>query len=107
MKRLVREKETIEKMIKIYCDDHHAKKKKNYLCDDCYELYQYARRKIDRCHYGSHKPACRHCPVHCYQSMFRDDIRKVMKHSGRKMLFRYPFLTIMHLIDSMRYRQKP
>jgi len=102
MKRLLREKDTIEKMIRIYCDDHHVKK--NNFCDDCFELNQYARRRIEKCQYGKDKPACKNCKTHCYQNIFKEKIRGVMKHSGPKMLFRYPLLTIQHFIDSIKYK---
>jgi hypothetical protein len=101
MKRLLREKATIEKMIRIYCDDHHTKK--HVFCDDCFELNQYARRRIEKCKYGKKKPACKNCKTHCFQQNYREKIREVMIHSGRWMILRYPILTIQHFFDSRRY----
>ena len=97
VKRIKREKDTLSTMIHLYCQDHHKKKK---LCEDCYELNQYALMRVDKCKFGKEKPVCKDCKVHCYQHFQRDKIREVMRHSGPKMTFRYPYLAVMHFVDS-------
>ena len=41
MSRIKREKETIDLMIKIYCNKNH-KSKEDELCSECKELLEYA-----------------------------------------------------------------
>jgi aldehyde:ferredoxin oxidoreductase len=35
-------------------------------------LFAYAQKRLDKCVFGE-KPACKQCPVHCYQSETRRD----------------------------------
>ena len=98
-RKIEREKETIVKMIEIYCFDNHQKKK---LCADCYELSKYANTRIEKCQFGEFKPICRDCPVHCYQTSFRDKIREVMRYSGPRLIYKYPLLAFLHSIDQMK-----
>src|SRR4051794_15923006 len=56
------------------------------LCPECAKLLAHAF--VKRSHCPMHpKPACKHCPSHCYHPVYREKIREVMKFSGRKMLF--------------------
>lgn len=86
-------------MIEIYCIDHH---RKETLCEDCFELSKYAQRRIDKCQFGNDKPICRKCNIYCYQDFYKEKIKTVMQHSGKKMLFRHPLLTLQHFIDHWR-----
>jgi len=101
-KRLERERKTVHKMILIYCEGVHESLK-GELCPDCQSLYDYASKRIGRCPFGWRKPTCARCPVHCYKPDQREKIRKVMRYAGPRMLFRHPYLTIMHGIDSLRH----
>lgn len=95
--RIYREKVTIHKMIQLYCSDNH--KSNGFLCEHCKNLLAYAFSRLDNCPYGIEKPACNKCPIHCYRKNEREEIKKVMRYSGPKMLFHHPLLAIMHLID--------
>jgi hypothetical protein len=97
--RIQREKLTIRKMISLYqrrCpdaqhdDEHYA------------NLYAYAVKRLDRCVFGTEKPACKQCPVHCYQPAKREEMKQIMRWSGPRMLWRHPILTVCHLIDDKR-----
>jgi len=90
------ENKTIAVMIRIYCRDMHYTKQG--LCKDCEDLQNYAFKRIDHCPFKAHKPACNKCKVHCYSPEKRDRIKKVMRHSGKKMLLRHPYLSIVHLL---------
>ncbi len=90
-----REKRTIRAMIRIYCRDTHGGKT---LCAECTELLEYAFRRIDKCPYGLKKPACNDCTIHCYSPKMREEVKKVMRHAGPKMIFRHPVLAIAHLM---------
>ena len=34
------------------------------------------------------KPACKHCPVHCYRPGHREKVREIMRFSGRHLIRR-------------------
>jgi hypothetical protein len=94
--RLDRERETVKKMVSIYCRLNH---KSSSLCNECQELMYYADARLANCPYESDKPACNQCPIHCYRQIEREKIKVVMRFSGPKMIFRHPYLAVMHLID--------
>ena len=89
------EKKTLSAMIKEYCKLVHGRKT---LCPDCSRLEEYSMKRINNCTYGSGKPVCKECPVHCYSPFMREQIRQVMRISGPRMLLRHPILTVAHLI---------
>lgn len=99
-KRLNRERDTVSKMIALYCRDHHQSQR-GMLCQDCLSLEDYAHLRIERCPFGVNKPTCAKCPVHCYQSDRREQIRQVMRYAGPRMLLHHPLLAILHLIDGL------
>ncbi|KML67583.1 hypothetical protein A0G02_00665 [Pectobacterium peruviense] len=66
------------------------------------DLFSYAIKRLERCHFGEDKPACKHCPIHCYQPAKREAIKAIMRWSGPRMLLRHPILAIRHLIDDHR-----
>lgn len=98
--RLARENKTIETMIRMHCrSQHHAGEG---LCQDCYDLLDYARERLSRCPYQEGKPRCARCPTHCYKPAIRDKIRAVMRYAGPRMIYRHPFLAFYHLVDGLR-----
>jgi len=100
-KRLKRERDTVNKMIALYCKSNHSPHSVQ-LCQDCQDLETYAHQRIKRCPYGTEKPTCAKCPVHCYKSDRRETIRQVMRFSGPRVLFHHPILAILHLLDGCR-----
>jgi hypothetical protein len=100
-KRLEREKETLLKMVALYCHHHHTSAG-DHLCADCQELADYAILRIEHCPFHANKPTCANCPVHCYRPEMRQHIRQVMRFSGPRMLMHHPWLTLLHLIDGLR-----
>ena len=103
-RRISREKSTIKVMIKMYCQKHHATS--NELCDDCLHLQNYAFERIKKCKFLPDKPACNECPVHCYNPVMREKIKIVMRFAGPRMIFRHPYLAIMHLLDKRSKRDQ-
>lgn len=97
--RLRRERRTVEAMVRLYCRAHHGG---TPLCTDCSGLLTYAGHRLDRCPYGAEKPTCVNCPIHCYRPEPRERMREVMRWAGPRMLWRHPFLAVMHLIDGRR-----
>lgn len=97
--RIGREKLTIRRMIALY-----ARRCPQALQDE--EHYQalnaYADKRLDKCVFGEEKPACKQCPVHCYQPAKREEMKQIMRWAGPRMLWRHPILTILHLLDDRR-----
>ena len=94
--RIKREKTTVRTMIRMYCAGLH---KTTSLCADCEQLHAYAMQRIDKCPFDECKPTCAKCHVHCYKPARREQIRQVMRYSGRRMLLSHPWLTLRHYID--------
>ena len=99
-KRMEREKKTIEAMLRIYCGRQHGRGEQ--LCEDCGELLEYARARLDKCPFGEGKGPCAKCEVHCYKPAMRKRVREVMRYSGPRMMKRHPVLAVRHLLDGRR-----
>ena len=98
--RLARERRTVQTMIAMYCRDHHGAP--GQICAECLALREYAMARLDRCVYGLGKPACKHCPVHCYRKSMRESMRAVMRYAGPRMVWEHPLMAIRHALDSRR-----
>lgn len=98
-KRILREKLTIGKMIALWqrSSPDASESPAHYQA-----LQAYANKRLDKCVFGEEKPACKQCPVHCYQSAKREEMKQIMRWAGPRMLLRHPILTIRHLIDDRR-----
>ncbi len=55
------------------------------LCAECRKLLQHAFVKRMACPLDP-KPACKHCPTHCYVPAYRARIREVMRFAGRRLV---------------------
>jgi hypothetical protein len=98
--RLSREWNTMETMIRLHCRDKHSPVAS--LCEECHALLDYAAVRLERCRFGSEKPTCAKCPVHCYQRSRRDQIKAVMRYAGPRMLWQHPLLGLRHWFDGFR-----
>lgn len=96
MKRspIEREKNTVVRMISIYC---RKKEKKRQLCPQCAELMEYALQCLDRCPFGDAKTSCKNCSVHCYRPVEREKMRLVMRYVGPRMIYLAPADFFRHL----------
>jgi hypothetical protein len=108
-RRLRREARTVELMIGMYCRDNHAHtvlssdgRSQAALCPDCAALLDYSLRHVRECRFGSSKPTCARCAVHCFRSEMRERIKAAMRYSGPRMTCRHPYLAIRHLMDRRR-----
>jgi hypothetical protein len=99
--RIVREKKTIEEMIKLYCHHYHGTKG-DELCPDCRSLLDYVYLRVDKCVFKEDKPTCKNCTIHCYSKPRKAEIKEVMRYSGPRMMFHAPGLALMHLIDGWK-----
>ena len=102
--RMTRERETVDRMIGLYCRKRHHSVN-NTLCDSCLELRKYAMKRLGRCPFQEGKTSCGNCPVHCYTGEMKEKIKDVMRVAGPMMPWRHPCLAFMHFIDG--FRKKP
>lgn len=101
--RMEREKETVERMIDLYCRDVH--KTSGGLCTSCAQLKEYSLTRLLHCPFAPDKPTCAKCPVHCYKPEMREKVRQVMRYSGPRMIFKHPILSILHMLDGLTARK--
>ena len=98
-----REKETVSRMIAVYCRKKHGGK---ILCPDCAALKVYALQRSDRCPFMETKTFCSNCKVHCYKPDMREQIRAVMRFSGPRMLLVHPVMAVRHVIESKKEQKR-
>ncbi len=112
-KNIDRELRTLARFIQLYCDDLHGEAVRSpvqlrthdvariagrevNLCPSCQKLLAHAFTKRAHCPMDP-KPMCKHCPNHCYAPAYRQQIREVMKHSGRKLVMSGRIDYLLHL----------
>lgn len=95
-RRIEKEKEIIEVMIRLYC---RRKLHVEELPQQYAELLAYARRRLDSCRFGDDKTACRRCPVHCYVKEKREMMRQIMRWCGPRMILYHPIITLKHYLQ--------
>ena len=97
---------TMQKMVGIYCADHHGGSD-GALCDECAVFLDYAEVRLEKCPYGEAKPTCSNCPIHCYKPAQRDQVKRIMRYAGPRMLLKHPWLAITHKLDGLRKARHP
>ena len=102
-----REKEqaTVELMIRLYCKGNHPKEsfeKNDGLCKECQDLLEYSKSRSEKCPFMENKTFCNNCKVHCYSPEKREQIKKVMRYSGPRMIFHHPIMAIQHVYYSKK-----
>lgn len=96
-----REQKMLAEMIKAYCMGNHSPAK-GTLCTECSELLAYAAARTQRCPFMENKTFCSNCPVQCYESTRREQIKQVMRYAGPRMLFSHPVMVFRHLIEKRK-----
>lgn len=99
-KRILRERNSVEKMIAMYCKAKHGTN--TDLCEECSYLLEYALQRLQHCIFGEDKLVCAKCPIHCYRKEMREKIIAIMRYSGPRMIYKHPVLTLLHLFDKSR-----
>ncbi|MDE7078959.1 MAG: nitrous oxide-stimulated promoter family protein [Clostridia bacterium] len=102
--RKEKEIEVVKLMIDVYCRGKHKRKKE--LCEECEELWQYAKARREKCPFGDEKTFCSNCKIHCYKPSMREKIAKVMRYSGPRMMFYHPVIAFKHVAETMKYKRK-
>jgi len=109
-----RDLKTLALFISIYCRYKHPEAEKSpvqlkthdvqtiagrpvNLCMSCRKLLAHAFVKRSRCPMDP-KPACKHCPSHCYHPTYRAQIREVMRYSGKRLLLSGRLDYLFHLL---------
>lgn len=77
----------------VECLTGHAVK----LCLDCGKLLAHALVKRSHCPMNP-KPACKHCPRHCYHPRYRRMIAEVMRFSGKRLVLSGRVDYLLHLL---------
>jgi hypothetical protein len=112
--KLLRDLKTLATFIDVYCKHRHEHaekgpvKLKTYdvemiagrpvvLCESCRKLFAHAFVKRSNCPMEP-KPACKHCPSHCYHPTYREKIQEVMRFSGRKIMMGGRLDYLYHLL---------
>ncbi|MBE0599308.1 MAG: nitrous oxide-stimulated promoter family protein [Desulfuromonadales bacterium] len=56
-------------------------------CPQCREFLAYAMIRRVKCPLEP-KPTCKHCQVHCYRPGHREQVRQIMRFSGKHLILR-------------------
>ncbi|MCI5144043.1 MAG: nitrous oxide-stimulated promoter family protein [Candidatus Electrothrix sp. AR3] len=103
--RMERETATVELMIRRYCRmQHNCDGEK--LCKECEELLSYAKFRLAHCPFQEGKTTCGKCPIHCYKSIQRKRIQKVMRTVGPRLILTNPLIALQHMLDGIRKKPK-
>ncbi|MGD2110877.1 MAG: nitrous oxide-stimulated promoter family protein [Phycisphaerae bacterium] len=111
---LARDLRTLASFIQIYCDGRHRSLERNTptlkthdlddiaarpltLCRACQRLLTHAFVMRARCTLDP-KPSCKKCPNHCYAPKYREQIRTVMRYSGKRLVLRGYVGYLWHLL---------
>ena len=96
-KRIIQEEKIICLMIELY-------EKKHKVCLD--ELRDYALLRLEKCPFKENKHFCSNCSIHCYNKQMQQQIKKVMKYSGPRIVFSHPIISFKHLFETLKEKRK-
>ncbi len=97
------EKETVERMIRLYCRKKHQSPD-GILCPECELIMRYAHDKLDKCPFGDEKGACADCKIHCYKADMREKIRIIMRYAGPRMVLFHPYDYLIHYLKDRKQK---
>ena len=97
--RIDQEKETLREMVTLYC---RHRLKATSMPEPYEQLVDYAYKRLERCRWGTKKPNCHQCRVHCYAPDKRQQVREIMKWAGPRMIIYAPIKAMRYLINSMK-----
>ena len=108
-KKRKKEQYVVAQMIALYCRKNHKEKwllNGKEECDKCKQLEEYAQMRSEKCPFMEQKNFCANCKIHCYKPEMRQEIKKVMRFSGPRMIMYHPILAMWHLITSKGEKSK-
>lgn len=72
----------LRKFVDVFCRRHHDSRPRPGLCEQCRELLDYARGRLERCPHDP-KPMCKNCDTQCYAPPHKGRMREVMRYGAR------------------------
>ena len=113
-RQLRRDLKTLTRFVELHCRNRHRQAEKApaqlkgyqtdqmaaqavLLCADCRKLLAHALVRRTRCPMNP-KPACKHCPSHCYHPRYREAIQEAMKYSGPRLILSGRLHYLFHLL---------
>ena len=102
--RRQQEKQIVSLMISIYCRKRH--RSRGGLCPKCAALEKYAAERSERCPFMENKTFCSNCKVHCYSPEMREEIKKVMRFSGPRMIAYHPVMATRHVKETKKEKRR-
>lgn len=113
-KKMKADLKTLARFVEVYCDGQHKGEPRNgiplkdcdvdkvagkkiELCTECSKLLTHAFVKRMSCPQDP-KPMCKNCTDHCYYDKYRDQIKEVMKYSGKKLVMTGRIDYLLHLL---------
>jgi hypothetical protein len=99
------EKNTVEKMISLFCRRMHNREEK---CPSCMALIYYTHLRLDKCPYGPTKSVCSSCAKTCYLPEMQERFSEVIRFSGPRLVLHHPILAAAQMkkkITNISHRQ--
>lgn len=87
---------TMRQIMGIYCHNKHNTQR-GELCDECQDVWSYAKYRVEVCPHMEHKTFCSVCKTHCYGPIYREKIRAIMRYGGPRMLWVAPIKVLRHM----------
>ncbi|MCX5774676.1 MAG: nitrous oxide-stimulated promoter family protein [Fusobacteria bacterium] len=98
-RRLNREIKTLKIMVEMYCKKVHNDVKP--FCEKCQESLDYVISRVENCPKKSYRGICKGCKIHCYKDVYREEIKKIMRFSGPRLIMKHPILALLHILDGV------
>ncbi|HEY9551609.1 MAG TPA: nitrous oxide-stimulated promoter family protein [Prevotella sp.] len=92
--KIEHEKRIVAQMILLYCKHKLGCKE---LPQEYADLTVYCHRRLDNCRWKDRKPSCKRCPIHCYAPHKREQIRRIMRWAGPRMVLYMPMEFLRHV----------
>ena len=70
------------------------------------KMEKYAAERSERCPFMENKTFCSNCKVHCYSPEMREEIKKVMRFSGPRMIAYHPVMAIRHVKETKKEKRR-
>lgn len=109
-RKALKDMSVLGRFVALYCKDKHADRPKTRftykgvddrlwkgieLCDECAKMLTHGTAKRLICP-NEPKPYCKDCDIHCYSPGYRQQVRQIMRYSGKKMMMRGRLDMIYH-----------
>lgn len=75
------------------------------ISDNYYKLIKKVFKHTDRCPHSYYKTFCHSCPTRCYKDEDLAQIEPIMKHSGKRILFKHPAIGAKFLINLIKAKK--